>query len=426
LDHGTDIAIVGAGPSGSYAAWKLAVNGLQPLVLEEHPAPGYPEHCTGHIPVSLLEDLYPKPPPWLIQNRFRGMILHLPDKIELRIPFGNLNTCLIDRALFDEWLAGEAIRMGAAYSFSSRVEDASFKGGLIKVKVRDKKSNKDYILRTKMLIDGEGSPPRLLKKIGFTDASAIRFVDAVQGWFADVKDIERDFIEVYLTSTYAYPFYAWIAPIGGDSAKVGLAAAGEPFRKLMKFTGEDSRISYRFRDAYRSRLTGHRIPLGPPIFKSRGGITPVGDAAAHVKPVTGGGIASSLLFASILADAIIDAHPKIEQLHRVYPERVKGYVPYFRLMESMRNLLYSMEERKLSSIIRYSHGANMLPRLIEVAYPEARYSHRRFQTVKGWSLKWLLRVIPSLACSAPKPFLKLFYSAIPFMVRPLPPFKLHP
>ncbi|MEM2123358.1 MAG: NAD(P)/FAD-dependent oxidoreductase [Candidatus Bathyarchaeia archaeon] len=426
MDREIDIAIIGAGPSGSYAAWKLASNGFQPIVIEEHSTPGYPEHCTGHIPTSLLENLFPKPPPSLIQNKFKGMILHLPNNIDLKISFRNLSTCLIDRALFDVWLAREAIKKGAIYHFSSRVRQVLFEDKIVKLKVRNEKYNKNDILRTKILIDGEGSPPRLLEKMGFSETTNLIFINAVQRWFTDIKGIEREFIEVYLANTYAYPFYAWIAPFGKDSAKVGLATAGDPIQKLREFIRNDARISHRFKDAYSSKLVGHKMPLGPPIFKNRHGVIPVGDAAAHVKPITGGGIAFSLLFASLSADSVINSQDRIEDLGRKYSEMAKRYIPYLKLTNSIRNLLYSIEEHKLTSIIKHSWDVNLLPELIEIAYPEACLNHKIFKHLNGSSLRWLLHTISSLAYSTPKPLLELLYSTMACIVHPLSPFKLHP
>lgn len=423
-----EIVIVGAGPSSSYVAWKLASKGFQPIVLEEHPTPGRPEHCTGHIPVDLFENLYPKPPHGLIQNRFRGVILHLPNDVHLKVPFRNLSTCLIDRAAFDLWLAEEASGKGANYHFSSKVEDISFNDGVTKLKVRDNKSNKGYVLRAKLVIDGEGFPPRLLEKMSFPGTSALGSVNAVQAWFTNIKDIEQSFIEVYLTSIYAPSFYAWIAPTGRDSAKVGLATTGSPVQMLRRLLREDVRISERFKKAYRERTIGHQIPLGPPIFKNVDGVIPVGDAAAHIKPTTGGGIAFSLFFASLLADSITQTYDDIKNIYKAYFRNAKRYRPYFKLMNSMRSLIYSIEERKLVSTIRSAYDVEILPTLIETAYLEAGSGHKKtfMKLLRSSSWRWLLGTTLSLVGSAPLPLLKLICSMIPSMVRPLPPLKFYP
>ena len=62
-----DVAVVGAGPAGLYAALLLAEEGFDVGVLEEHPAVGAPAHCTGVISDE-VSDLF-KVPDSLVLNR---------------------------------------------------------------------------------------------------------------------------------------------------------------------------------------------------------------------------------------------------------------------------------------------------------------------------------------------------------------------
>ena len=43
----SDVVVVGGGPVGSFAAWKLAKLGAEVTVFEEHEAIGKPSHCAG-------------------------------------------------------------------------------------------------------------------------------------------------------------------------------------------------------------------------------------------------------------------------------------------------------------------------------------------------------------------------------------------
>ena len=51
-----DVAIVGGGPGGLYAALHLAQRGFSVALFEEHPTPGDPVHCTGVLADEAFEE----------------------------------------------------------------------------------------------------------------------------------------------------------------------------------------------------------------------------------------------------------------------------------------------------------------------------------------------------------------------------------
>src|SRR5262245_55520509 len=51
-----DIAIIGCGPGGLYAAGQLAQRGFDVAVFEEHPSAGEPVHCTGVLAVEAFDE----------------------------------------------------------------------------------------------------------------------------------------------------------------------------------------------------------------------------------------------------------------------------------------------------------------------------------------------------------------------------------
>ncbi|MBT4407950.1 MAG: FAD-dependent oxidoreductase, partial [Euryarchaeota archaeon] len=50
-----DVVIVGAGPVGSFAAWKLSEKGHKVLLLEEHSEIGRPFQCAGLVTPKVME-----------------------------------------------------------------------------------------------------------------------------------------------------------------------------------------------------------------------------------------------------------------------------------------------------------------------------------------------------------------------------------
>src|SRR5262245_39305001 len=50
-----DVAIIGAGPSGSMAARLLAERGFNTVLIEEHAQPGDPVNCSGVIGIEAFQ-----------------------------------------------------------------------------------------------------------------------------------------------------------------------------------------------------------------------------------------------------------------------------------------------------------------------------------------------------------------------------------
>jgi digeranylgeranylglycerophospholipid reductase len=419
------VAIVGAGPAGSYAALKLAKKGFSPIVIEEHPQPGYPEHCTGHVPISLLNNLEVKLPTNIIQNKFDGLILHLPDMSHIKIPFQKLSTCLIDRAAFDLWLAKIAIKEGAHYLFSTRVESINTNKN-INLTIRELESSKKYKLNADIVIDGEGYPPSLLNKLQISKKKTV--VNAVQGWFDNLTEIDRRYLEVYLTNQYAPGFYAWIAPMGSDTGKVGLATiTGNPLSYFKDFKLKHPLAIKKLKQANQNRIIGHQIPLGKPILTSFNNVLPVGDSARHVKPLTGGGLALSLLYASLSAEIISKmlTQKKSNLIKKTYSNYANLYNPCFQFMLASRDLLFSLDDSSIIKIVSLLKSRNILIKLVEGAYLENNISLNSFFKNTMLSIHDSLYLLYYLNRYTHQKMLKFLHSLISMVGRPLPSLKFN-
>lgn len=304
----TDIIIVGAGPCGSFSALTAAKLGAKVAVFEEHPTIGIPAHCAGHLSLSGLKRLGLKLPSSLVENTFKGAAFFSPSGKRFSIHFPSPVTCVINRALFDQYLANIASDAGARFFLGSRVqsilkEDNAVKGVLIHGQGKQEK------VMTNMIIDAEGVSSTLLKSMELKPIGSEMLVKAVSAEVDDIREIEDDCVEVYLGSEFADGFYTWIIPKRNGTAKIGLATrSGNPKKCLENFTSNHKIAGKKLRKSKVEHVSFHSIPLGGPIPKTYSdGFLAVGDVASQVKPTTGGGVIMGLTCAKIAGEVAMQA-----------------------------------------------------------------------------------------------------------------------
>jgi digeranylgeranylglycerophospholipid reductase len=123
-----DVIVVGSGPAGSSAAKAAAERGAKTLLLEEHRTIGVPSHCAGvfhsNERTDILEDILRSMSPRVIIRRpeeFTDQHIYAPDgKVLQTNPWPSWRW-VIDRALFDQELAKQAVKAGTELVLGTRV-----------------------------------------------------------------------------------------------------------------------------------------------------------------------------------------------------------------------------------------------------------------------------------------------------------------
>jgi len=301
MRESVDIAVVGAGPCGSYSALVAAKKGAEVSVVEEDMQVGLPSHCAGHVSAHGLKTLGIDIPSDLIENEIRIANFHSPFGRTLRVECEKPVTYVIDRVLFDQYLAELATCAGVSYHRGVHAESLLTDLSHVKgISVREERQSQ---VEAKVVIDAEGAHAGLLKKANLPSPRKEAIVIGVQGYSARVSDVEPRSVEVYLGSSYAPGFFAWIIPRKDGSAKVGLAAnRGNPRTLLEHFVTKHPIASRKILEPL-TDISFHPIPLGGPSPRTyASGLLVVGDAASQVKPTTGGGIVFGLTCSRVAGD----------------------------------------------------------------------------------------------------------------------------
>ena len=115
-----DLAVIGAGPVGSYLA-SLCAKRVSVLVLEGKKVPGS-KACSGLVS-GRFKDILPKhitQTPGLIQNTVKGARIHFLGE-EMEMQKKGAAAYVIDRDMLDKSLAEHARSMGCDMRYGSRV-----------------------------------------------------------------------------------------------------------------------------------------------------------------------------------------------------------------------------------------------------------------------------------------------------------------
>lgn len=297
-----DFTVCGAGPVGSYLAWKLSERGQKVLVLEEHKEIGEPLACSGLVSRN-IKDFLPESffsgAKNILEREIKGARVHLGKKT---YTFNSDQALVVDRTRMDKLLARKAIKSGAKFSTGSRL--FGFFESKNKVSLYVKSSGFSNI-RTKILAGCDGPLSVVRKNMDISRPKLLH------GIFCYTDDEPDSYVDIYYKK--APGFFAWRIP-RKDNVEYGLACKTDAKKNFEKF-------SKKMRFSYKKVYSG-MIPYGllPRTTTNRTFLC--GDAAAQTKPYSGGGLIYGLTAADIASTLIKPDEPNMKNYEREWRNRL--------------------------------------------------------------------------------------------------------
>ncbi len=332
-----DVVVVGAGTAGCYAAATAARAGLDVVVLERKP-----EEEAGHIacgdalkgadkfpeviPRSKLEPAFTNT--GVDHGRFE--IPQENEVLEIPVP-GEL--AVVDRLEYGRQLIAGAEESGVAFRYDTVVTDVLQNGRVRGVKAVQNGEPEEY--RAPITIDGAGSLSILQDKADLggtsfdTNVSYNQFCSAYREIVHVEEDVPWDDALVFKPTERAAG-YLWYFPRTEQEINVGLGyqMTEEPM-KLVEDLKNDLKERPEFEGATVEDKLGAALPTRRPYDSAVApGFMAVGDAAGHVNPTTGGGMAGAAYAGTYAGEQAIEAvengDPSEEALW-AYNERVMDH-----------------------------------------------------------------------------------------------------
>ncbi len=353
----TEIAIVGAGPSGLIAGHEAAKKGADVSIFEEHNRIGFPCHCAGLLSAKGLEELNIPIAKSFVQNGVRGAKFFSPSGLSFTVERKETMAYVVDRSLFDNFLAREAIAAGARILPNSCIRTVN-RTSQPKAWVLD--ITKNELWKAKVLIDAKGASPRILGTATLKGVDPAHMLSGFQIDFSDVN-VDQDYVEIHTGTKIAPKFFAWVIPTGKNSARVGLACKGVNPRALL-----DAFLRKRFGEEKKEPFVARSglVVTGGPVAKTfDDGLLVVGDAAGQVKPTTGGGVVLGGICATFAGQVASEAIIKdkcsssfLRKYENLWKDRLGKE---FRATHLSRRILNNLSDKTLDKLFRLIIDANL-------------------------------------------------------------------
>lgn len=341
-----DTIVVGAGPSGSWIGGKLAEKGFDVTILEEHGEIGQPMCCAGILGANRLREIGVNPLDWSINELTTGAF-HSHKGKTLEISRGKTEACVIDRSKLDRDLAERAVRKGAEIKLNTKCVGIERDGDGVSVEVKSENGRKE--IEGRMVVGADGTNTAVGRSLNLIkDFSPTVCIQA-----EIVSDLDGNSAHVFLENDISNSFFGWVAP-AGDVIRVGTGdregIIGEKFQRLLEknpFLPQDPQ----------EKITHYTTGLIPSvnsrkIYDDRTIL--VGDAAGHVKPLTGGGLYLGLRCADIAADVVeegLEETPDEEVLSEYKGRVEKKFGEEFEYGRRARRLVAKMSDEDMKEFL---------------------------------------------------------------------------
>ncbi len=381
-----DAIIIGAGPAGTMCAKRLAQNGFSVKIYEKRAEIGSPKRC-GEGLSEASQNFVGKIPDRCIAQHMKGARLYAPNGryLDAILTEGGF---VLERKVFDKWLAEEAVKAGAtiqANTFVSSLlkDDRGFYSG-----VKGEFMGNTFEEKARIVICATGAEsPIRNQALGVF--SKINLVDSCIQYEMTNVDMVSDMIHIYLSSVLAPRGYVWVFPKGEHRANVGLGIVPQdkkPGDYMQLFLKEHPEIA----KGSILEVNAGCVPVGGMVKDMvTNGFVLCGEAANHVNPIHGGGIKEAVISGQMAADVIGECLKKNDVSKKALSKYNDAWWEergnHLKRVEKLRETLEKLSDQDLNDlvdalkpedIIEFARGAKLSvlakvlmrkPRLISVA-----------------------------------------------------------
>lgn len=294
-----------------------------------------------------------------------GASVYAPNGKKITIDYKGPEGWVIERKVFDKWLAKKAAGAGAKVLAKTDAVSLIKKSGRVSGATLESNGQK-WDVGARIVIAADGVESKLAREVGID--TTFRLVDIASGAQFEMAgvDIDPDRIELYFGNEVAPAGYAWIFPKGRKEANVGIGVRKPWARKTaLEYLKDFVESNPGLKKGSIVEVNAGGVPVGGLMQDMvADSFMIVGDAAHQVNPIHGGGISESFVAGRIAAQVAVKAIKKGDTSKKALSEYNKLWWKergerLSRLVK-LREVSESLSDEELNWLAEYLSGEDLV------------------------------------------------------------------
>ncbi|HMK54572.1 MAG TPA: NAD(P)/FAD-dependent oxidoreductase [Methanobacteriaceae archaeon] len=338
-----DVVVVGGRIGGSVSSLFASKNDLDVLMIEKRQEIGTPVQCAGATTCDAFKILNMKPLPQYVATEIHGGTICSPDGNRATLKGKKIEGFVLERKIFDKYLAIESARAGTDIMLKTNVTGLIRNNGKV-CGVVAKHLGKTTKIKADIVIAADGIESQIAQMAGLDTKLTTQDLGSCAQYEVVGADLDPNYIEFYFGENIAPGGYLWVFPKGEGRANIGVGVRNSPqnaYHYLQKFTAP--------LDVTPIELNVGGVPLSGPVQKTYAdGIIVVGDAAGQVDPLSGGGIHPTVecgkIAGEIAAEAVLKEDTSagfLKNYEKIWRKKVgknlEKSLKYRRIMDKLKD-----------------------------------------------------------------------------------------
>ena len=312
-----DITIVGGGPVGSTIAYYLSQKKLSVCIIEKKTEIGYPLQCAGILSKKILN--LNELPDGIILNKVKGAYLHCQNHI-LKVEKNNPEAYIINRIAYDEFLLKRALDNNVKL-INQKAVDFDIENGITYL-------SNNRTISSKIIVGCDGYNSLLSSKMNNIQKSfnasqfLVEISDETMHDFRKTEGAINDYVDTYLFEQLL-PGFLWIIPTENNIYRIGVFSQdSHKNQNIFIENFLETHFEYEIKEKYKGFI---------PIYDEKNKLCYkrailIGDAAAQIKPTSGGGLIMGFDACKIACEIILKSLNNTDNLKNYETEFKNKYL----------------------------------------------------------------------------------------------------